>query len=164
MNIKLFLNNTVVKTDLEPFGIQDAVSSSSIAARLKQVLAEKQLSESAAATASGMTRTAVTKIIRKLELGSDAVQLDTLRKLAEGLGVSWIWLVTGIGDPGTQITPLTFAARPDWPELRRRAESEITAPPDVWAFVEKSAPIDEHVTVAQVVDFVRLVMRHRIVP
>lgn len=132
-----------------------------IAARLRAVLAQKGISESGAAEAAGLARSAVSKLLHRLEGGSEAVQLDTLKAVAQAVDVSWTWLVAGVGDPGAEIEPQTFGSLPQWQELRRRAEIDLSAPEEVWAFVESCSPIDRHVTVAQVVDFARLVLRHR---
>ncbi len=135
--------------------------SGTIAARIRRLLADKGLAEGAASEAAGLTRSALTKVLHKLEAGSESVQLDTLKKTAAALGVDWVWLLTGVGEPGLPSNPQAFGALASWSELRSRAESEVTAPPSVWAYVEQCVPVDPHVTVAQVVDFVRLVLRHR---
>jgi len=86
------LHPAVVKTPLEPFDIPaDVPPSDTIAARLRRVLAEKHLTESKAAELAGLARSAVTKVLHKLEAGSESVQLDTLKKIAGGIGVSWTW-------------------------------------------------------------------------
>ncbi len=109
--------------------------------------------------------------IRKLKERPKKVQVDTLERLAHGMGVSVYWLWTGRGSPDDSEPPEAdyskpkFKDLPNWNDIRKRAELLVPHPSWVWDDVAETSPVAVtdaagDVTVAEVIDMAEHVLKY----
>ena len=76
----------------------DQSVASELADRIREIIEARGLkSERALSELAGMNPTQVSNTLKRLEDNPDAVELKTLRKIADAAGVRWDWLLVGTG-------------------------------------------------------------------
>lgn len=111
------------------------------------------------------TPTQLHNTVARLTERPDAVELATLRKIADGLGAPFDWLVTGREGLATAaLRAPRFCDLPNWPELQADALAGATKPyPSwVWEVVGDSRPVvpPEHVRAGDILAFAEYVLHH----
>lgn len=81
--------------------------------RIRQMMVRQGLTQRELARRSGFAPTQVSVILARLDTRPYAVELGTLARLAEGGGVSLLWLLTGITEVHARVPP-KLADRAGW--------------------------------------------------
>ena len=93
-----------------------------IAERVEKALTELGWSQRQLAEACGYaTQSHVGNTLRRIREDPGAIELNTVYKLAAGLGVSRFWLLTGLGDPRAEESTEQAPFRQEWDCPNRNA-------------------------------------------
>lgn len=143
---------------------------STIADRIRHILKVKSWSQRELSRQSGFSADSqLGNTLRRLDDDPAAIELDTVRAIARGAGVSERWLLTGEGGQGEELPPPEsgdasprFGNLPNWVELVQAARAIDPGLP-AWTLdvVSRSNPLlTSPATGSMVADLARLVMKH----
>lgn len=139
------------------------VGMSTLADRINAILRKNGWSQRELSKRSGLNDTGINTLLAQLKTDPLAATLTTIRKIAEGAGVSFDWLLTGRDELAEEaLKAPVLSAHPRYAELLPVAQELQRAPAWVWARVGETRAIIEgdDLTAGALADLAAFIMRH----
>lgn len=134
-----------------------------LAARIRRAMAAKGWSTRELSRQAGFSSPSqVGNTLKRLDENPDAVELITLRRIAEALEVSVERLITGRDDLAVEaLRSPRFRELHGWAQLETDARAIVQAPEWVWQTLREARPLlDGEPTAGDVADLALYVLRH----
>lgn len=140
------------------------VGMSTLAERINAILKQRGWSQRELSKRSGMNDTGINTLLAQLKADPLAATLTTVRRISEGAGVSFDWLLTGRDELAEEsLKAPQLSAHPRYAELLPVAQELQRAPAWVWSRVGETRAIvdDDELTAGALADLAAFIMRHR---
>ena len=103
--------------------------------RIRLAMARQGLTQRELARRAGFAPTQVSVILARLQERPYAIELETLVRIAQGAGVSLLWLLTGIAETRERVPP-PLGERPGWDSAVHEVAPYFPhTPPATWDWI-----------------------------
>lgn len=106
-----------------------------IAERIRQLLDDQELTQRELARRANLAPTQINVILSRLQHQPYAIELETLARIANGAGVSLLWLLSGLGDADAETPPSLRQSRGWKAAFEAIAPFFPGTPPALWRWI-----------------------------